>query len=222
MRGYLQDLRFSLRQFRKRPAFTAAAVLVLGLGLGANTAIFSVINALLLRPLPYRDTSRIVALYERNIGGANAVYNEVAPGTFADWQKLSTTFDEIGAYATGPITVGGPQGLAPQRVDAVAASRQLFTILGIPAMQGRAFTPEEDRSGADASRSSVTVFGSSGSVVPRTSSAGASGWMERIAKSSALCRAGSPFPSVAPRSGSHWALFSRRNAGSATTRISCT
>lgn len=148
MRGYLQDFRFALRQFRKRPAFAAAAVLVLGLGLGANTAIFSLVNALLLRPLPYHAVNGIAALYERNIGGGNEIYNEVAPGTFADWRKFSTTFDRIAAYVSGPITVGGPRGMAPQRVDAVAVSRELFTILGATPIEGRTFTPEEDRPGA--------------------------------------------------------------------------
>jgi predicted permease len=146
----LQDLRFALRQLRNRSAFTAAAVLVLGLGLGANTAIFSVINALLLRPLPYRDANRIAALYERNIGGGTELYNEAAPGTFADWQRMVTTFDEIGAYATGPVTVGGSErSVAPQRVDAAAASRELFTILGVRPIVGRNFTPAEDRYGSE-------------------------------------------------------------------------
>jgi hypothetical protein len=130
MSGYCQDLRFAFRQFHRRRAFTLATVLVLGLGLGVNTAIFSVVNALLLRPLPYRDTNGIAALYERNIGGGNEIYNEAAPGTFGDWQKFSTTFDQIAGYVTGPITVGVWQGGGvPQRVDASAASRQMFTIL---------------------------------------------------------------------------------------------
>ena len=149
MPPYLQDVRFALRQLRKRPAFTAAAVVVLGLGLGANTAIFSVVNALLLRPLPYRDVAGVSALYERDIGNFGEQYNSVAPGTFADWEKYSTTFSEIGAYATGPITVAAIQGrLAPQRVDGVAVSRQVFSILGIAPLEGRTFTPEEDRDGA--------------------------------------------------------------------------
>ncbi|HTA72555.1 MAG TPA: ABC transporter permease [Bryobacteraceae bacterium] len=149
MSALLQDLRFAFRQFHRRRAFTLATVVVLGLGLGANTAIFSVVNALLLRPLPYRDTTRILALYERNVGGGNEIYNETAPGTFGDWQKFSTTFDEIGAYVTGPITVGVWQrGGIPQRVDATAASRQMFTILGVTPVAGRFFTPAEDRYGA--------------------------------------------------------------------------
>ena len=121
MSGLLQDFRFALRQFRRRRAFTLATVLVLGLGLGANTAIFSVVNAVLLRPLPYRDTNRIAALYERNVGGGNEIYNEAAPGTFGDWQKLSTTFDEIAGYVTGPITVGVWQGGGITAEVAVAA-----------------------------------------------------------------------------------------------------
>jgi len=149
MLSYLQDLRFALRQFRKRPAFTAAAVVVLGLGLGANTAIFSLVNALLLRPLPYCDSSRIAALYERNIGGGKELYNHVAPGTFDGWRKFSTAFQEMTAYSTGPITVGGLQGKAPQRVDGVAVTRQLFTILGVTPVEGRTFTAAEDQSGAE-------------------------------------------------------------------------
>ena len=149
MSGYLEDLRFAFRQFRRRRAFTLATVLVLGLGLGANTAIFSVVNALLLQPLPYRDAGRIAALYERNIGGGPWIYNEAAPGTFGDWQKFSTTFDAIAGYVNGPITVGAWKGGGtPERVDAIAASRELFTILGVAPVLGRAFTPEEDRHGA--------------------------------------------------------------------------
>src|SRR5579864_4373833 len=140
MSGFLQDLRFALRQFRRRRSFTLATVLVLGLGLGVNTAIFSVVNALLLRSLPYRDTSRIAALYERNVGGGSEIYNEAAPGTFGDWQKFSRTFDEIGAYVTGPITVGAGQGGgSPQRVDAAAASRQMFIVLGLSPASGPHF-----------------------------------------------------------------------------------
>ena len=124
-------------------------MLVLALGLGVNTAIFSVVNAVLLRPLPYRDTDRIAALYERNIGGGGDIYNEAAPGTFADWQKLATTFDEIAGYITGPITVGARAGEGiPQRVDAAAVSRQVFTILGMAPLKGRTFNAEEDRYGA--------------------------------------------------------------------------
>jgi predicted permease len=150
MGNYLQDLRFALRQVRKRPAFSAAAVLVLGLGLGANTAIFSVVNALLLRPLPYPGADRIAALYERNIAGERESYNSVAAGTYADWQKLSTTFEAMAGYLTGPITVGGAgtrQGA--ERVDGAMVSPQWFGVLGVAPLEGRAFTAAEDRFGAD-------------------------------------------------------------------------
>jgi hypothetical protein len=93
----IQDIRFALRQFRKRPGFTLMAIMILALGLGANTAIFSVVNAFLLRPLPFKDPARLTALYERDVVGSEP-YNEVAPANFLDWQKLSASFEQIAAY----------------------------------------------------------------------------------------------------------------------------
>ncbi len=90
----IQDLRFTIRQLWKRPGFTLTAILVLALGLGANTAIFSLVNAFLLRPLPYKDPARLTALFEREPVGppGSDPYNEVAPGNFLDWQKQSRSF----------------------------------------------------------------------------------------------------------------------------------
>lgn len=148
MHPVVQDFRFALRQFRKKPAFAATAVLVLALGLGANTAIFSVVNSMLLRPLPFPEPDRIAALYERNIGGGGNIYNSVAPGTFFDWQRFSTSFETMAAYVTGPITLAEHDNATPpQRVDAAGVSWQFFSVLGVRPLAGRTFTAAEDRHG---------------------------------------------------------------------------
>src|SRR4051794_36818685 len=93
----LQDLRYGVRMLMKRPAFTAVAVLTLALGIGANTAIFSVVNAVLLRPLPYKQPDRLVQIWETNpIRGWTM--NIVAPANFLDWEKRSTSFEGLAAY----------------------------------------------------------------------------------------------------------------------------
>ncbi|HLH15986.1 MAG TPA: ABC transporter permease [Bryobacteraceae bacterium] len=149
MSGFLQDFRFTLRAFRKRPAFIFTAVLVLALGLGANTAIFSIVNAMLLRPLPFRDPGRLARLYERGIGSNGALFNSVAPGTFFDWQKLAHSFEAMAGYMTGPITLAGPHdSLAAERVDAAGVTWQFFSMLGVQPIAGRTFTAAEDRHGA--------------------------------------------------------------------------
>src|SRR5690348_1129069 len=114
-----QDLRFAARQFRRTPGFTVTVVLVLALGLGANTAIFSVINALLLRPLPYREPDRLAELYERDVVPGGGGFNSVSPGAYHDWREQSKAFEQIGGYLTGPVTIGnGVDGQPPQKVDA--------------------------------------------------------------------------------------------------------
>ncbi|HEV2688858.1 MAG TPA: ABC transporter permease [Bryobacteraceae bacterium] len=144
----LQDLRFALRQFAKRPGFTATAILILALGLGANTAIFSVVNVFLLRPLPFRQPDRLVAVWERNVVGNNNQYNYVAPGTYLDWQKLSNSFEQLAAYFTGPVTIANRgDGVEPQRIDAAGSPASLFSMLGVSPLLGRAFSPDEDRFG---------------------------------------------------------------------------
>lgn len=145
---FVQDLRYALRQFLKRPGFTVTAVLILALGLGANTAIFSIVNMFLLRPLPFQQPERLAALWERDVAGNNEQYNWVAPGTFLDWQKLSTNFEDIAGYFTGPVTLANPgDGVEPQRIDAAGASGNLFRTLGVRPLLGRSFTADEDRDG---------------------------------------------------------------------------
>jgi hypothetical protein len=113
MPSFLQNLRFTVRQLSKRPGFTITAVVVLALGLGANTAIFSIVNAFLLQPLPYPDPARLAALFERDPVGppGNDPYNSVSPGHFLDWQKESTSFEAIAAAASDALNLSSPKNL---------------------------------------------------------------------------------------------------------------
>src|SRR4051794_27160899 len=142
-----QDLRYSFRQFRRTPGFAITAVGGLALGLGANTAIFSVVDALLLRPLPFRDPDRIAALFEKNAVGGQG-FNSVSPGAYSDWRVQATSFEHVAGYAMGPFTIGAADGVAPQRVDGALVAKELFPVLGVSPMLGRLFSAEEDRFGA--------------------------------------------------------------------------
>src|SRR5215217_2947630 len=100
MESLLQDLRHGLRMLRKNPAFTGIAVLTLALGIGANTAIFSVINAVLLRPLPYPESERLVTLWERNTR-LGFDQERVSPPDLADWQEQNSVLDDLGFWYGG-------------------------------------------------------------------------------------------------------------------------
>ncbi len=148
---FAQNVRFTFRQLGKRPGFTVTAVLVLGLGLGANTAIFSIVNAFLLQPLPYPDSGRLTALFERDPIGppGSDPYNSVSAGHFLDWQRESRSFEEIAGAFGKPINLSSPKSLfEPQRVDACLCSHTVFATLGIHPILGRGFRPDEDRTGA--------------------------------------------------------------------------
>src|SRR5581483_4728762 len=159
-RIFTRDVRFAARQLARRPAFTITSVLILALGLGANTAIFTVVHAFLLRPLPYKDPDFLTALFERDPVGplGSDSFNPVAPGNFLDWQRLSTSFEQIAATAGGAFNLShAGQGFEPQRVDAAFCSSNLFPTLGVSPVLGRGFHPEEDRYGA--ARVAVISYG---------------------------------------------------------------
>ena len=146
----LQDIRYGLRMLARSPGFTAVAVLTLALGIGANTAIFSVVRAVLLRPLPYKDPGRVVGLTENypKRGITLSFPLGVSPANFIDWQNQNTVFQAMAAYASkGDMTLSG-EGEAEQ-LRGMRVSANFFSLLGIQPMLGRGFFATEDQPGAD-------------------------------------------------------------------------
>jgi len=145
MENLLQDIRYGMRTLAKNPAFTVIALLTLALGIGANTAIFSVVESLLLRPLPYPQPERLVEI-------ANTYLPQIpkaglSPGDYADWKRQNLSFSEMGAYAKVLQGFNLSGEGEPQRVQAAYADSGLFPMLGIRPVAGRSFLPEEDRAG---------------------------------------------------------------------------
>ena len=147
MSTLIQDLKFGLRMLAKNPGFTAVGVLTLALGIGANTAIFSVVNWLLLKPLPYPDSGRLVMLWESS--PARGFEREKVSGPdFIDWRRQNDAFEGM-AFWPGWLDVDefnlvGADGV--EKVKAVYASSGLFSVLGVKPLLGRTFLPEEDQS----------------------------------------------------------------------------
>src|SRR5262247_2081352 len=140
----IQDLRFGVRMLLKHPGFTLIAVITLALGIGANTAIFSVVNAVVLRPLPYPEPERLIRLWDSNPGRGWPEFPASALN-FEDWRKQQTVFEQLAAYefATFNLTGDGE----PERVFALGVTANLFPTLGIPPALGRNFLPEEEQVG---------------------------------------------------------------------------
>ena len=135
-----QDLRFALRILRKNPGFTAVAVITLALGIGANTAMFSVVYAVLLRPLPFKDSGRLVMVWATWAKRGEQRIN-VSPADFADWKEQSQTLEQMMAMWTsgGLITINGE----PAAIPAMRVSSDFFDGLGVRPARGRTFSPEE-------------------------------------------------------------------------------
>ncbi|MGW8267501.1 MAG: ADOP family duplicated permease [Longimicrobiales bacterium] len=140
----LLDLRYGLRQLRKHPGFTSVALLSLALGIGANTAIFSVVNAVLLRPLPFQDPDRILVVEELAAGERNPTFS---PRDFLDLKEQASSFEHVIGFRTGSMTLTG--GPLPERLRSYSVTADFFQAFGVDALVGRFFeaTPEEDRAG---------------------------------------------------------------------------
>ncbi len=143
MESLLQDLRFTLRMLRKSPGFTAIAVVTLALGIGANTAIFSVVQGVLLAPLPYKQSDRLVMVWENNPRYPRVW---VSYPNFRDWQRTARSFQQMAAFMDGGADLTAPG--APVHLDAKRISSGYFGTLGLNLAVGRDFSTEEDRRGA--------------------------------------------------------------------------
>jgi putative ABC transport system permease protein len=144
METFLQDVRFAFRTLRKSPAFTAIAITCLALGIATNTTLFSVFDAILLKPFPFNDPSRLVSMWERNPKNGNRF--TVAYPTYLDWRAQSTKLSDIAAYAGRSVAI--TEGDEPERIFGQLVSANLFPILGITPQIGRVFRPDEDKTGA--------------------------------------------------------------------------
>src|SRR5215813_14258655 len=169
MDTWMRDIRFALRSFAKNPGFTLAAVLSLAIGIGANTSIFSVANALLFRPLPYENADRLVILWNRS-PGLNIAQDWFSTAQYFDIKTRHQGFEQLAIAIGGNYNLTG-QG-EPIRVGVVRVSSNLLPMLGLKAARGRLFNPDEDSAGrpATAVLSQATwarLFGSDLHVIGR-------------------------------------------------------
>jgi putative ABC transport system permease protein len=142
----LQDIRYALRLLRRNPGFAAVIIITMTLCVAAATTIFSIVNAVLLRPLPYTDAGRLVMLWERNVE-KERLTNPVAPANFTDWREGLDVFEDIGASRDQMYVLTGTD--APEMILAYRFSANFFPLLGVPPVLGRTFTPDDDRAGND-------------------------------------------------------------------------
>jgi putative ABC transport system permease protein len=148
MDDLFKDVRYAMRSLLRRPGFTAVAVITLALGIGANTAIFSVVQGVLIQPLPYPEPDRLVALRQSNVTTTPAQPDaQIAPGNFLEWQRQNTSFASLAAYRTVSYNVTGDGN--PERLLAGRISAGLFKLLGAQPISGRDFLAEEDQPGRE-------------------------------------------------------------------------
>jgi len=140
----MNDLRFAFRQLLKNPGFTAVAVLTLALGIGANAAIFSVVNAVLLRPPPFKEPGRLVFVSEKSKDMDNM---SVSYPNFLDWQRQQAGFSSLAAFRTEEWNLTGTS--QPERVVGLQVSASFFPTLGVQPLRGRVFAADEDKIGGE-------------------------------------------------------------------------
>ena len=144
METLFQDVRHGFRMLMKNPGFTAVAVITLALGIGANTAVFSVVNAVLLRPLPFDSPDRVMSVSEVWQGQAGG---GVSAGNFIDWQQASRAMEQLAAAQVSTFNLGSEQ--TPERIIGDRVTHNFFSVFAVSPLLGRAFIPEEDQPGSD-------------------------------------------------------------------------
>src|SRR5215216_3934656 len=142
----IKDIRYGIRGLLKRPGFTVIALITLALGIGANTAIFSVVNAVLLRPLPFQNPEQLAIVWE-DATFAGFPRNTPAPANYVDWKTQNQSFVDMAASHETSFNLTGDG--EPERVAAYSVTANFFPLLGVQPLLGRSFLAEEDRSGAN-------------------------------------------------------------------------
>src|SRR5215813_1081754 len=137
-----KDVRYGMRSLLKRPGLTAVALITLGLGIGVSTVIFSAVDSVLLRPLPLKDPSRLVAIWEHTptLGIAQ---NQMAPANFFDLRKQNQAFEDVGAFSELSLNLSGAG--EPERLEGQLVTANVFGLLGVSPALGRTFSGEEDQ-----------------------------------------------------------------------------
>ena len=139
METFLQDLKHSLRMFWQNRGFTATAVAALALGIGLNTAIFSIVNTVLLKPPPFPDADRIILFMNTSPQGSGAF---ASPAKFEHWRQQTSVTEDVAAFRTGVVNLTG--GDVPEQLKSAQVSSAYFKLFGAPILRGRTFTPQED------------------------------------------------------------------------------
>lgn len=147
METLIKDIRYAIRSLSKRPALTIIAIVTLAIGIGANSAIFSFVNALLLKPLPFPDPERVVALWDK-VPSRGVERNEVTVANYLDWRAQNKTFEQLGIYRWWSTNLTGSD--SPERVQGFQVTPNFLDIVGVKPLLGRSFSPEEDQPGKDA------------------------------------------------------------------------
>ena len=145
MMDFLRDLRLGFRLLLRAPGFAATAILTLALGIGATTALFTVVNAVLLEPLPFPDSTKLIQVWRSELPALT--YGSASYARYLDWRKSQRVFTDLGAWSPRGVTMTGPQG--PERLPAATASASFFKVMDAPPVIGRYFSDDEDRMGAE-------------------------------------------------------------------------
>src|SRR4029434_5594637 len=146
MQTIWHDLRYAARMLLKNPGITFVVVVALALGIGANTAIFSVVNSVLLRPLPYKEPERLLMVWENHQGRGGPEREWLSPSDFEDWRAQNTVFSHLSALNDwGPTRTGRDE---PEPLIGASVSHDMFSLLGQEPSLGRSFLTEEDQPGA--------------------------------------------------------------------------
>ena len=144
LEGLWRDARYGLRTLLRSPSFSVTAILVMALGIGASTSLFTIVRSVLLKPLPFHDPNKLVMVYE-HFRQNKYPYNVASAADFRDWREKTQGFQDMAAWRWWAGAITTDSGEMPELVGGVAASWNLVSVLGIELPLGRTFTPEEDR-----------------------------------------------------------------------------